>query len=91
MTLKTSIKKDKFSGYVIGRKLWENNPDGKTASQKNFTYYPEKEHGKPPYLFKTKAQALKSYNKLKKQNKFPADQSNAVVFKFSKKTYLDRY
>ena len=75
-------KISKIKGYVIGRKLID--VDGK---EKPFTYYPRTKCGVPPYLYKTKLQATKEF----KKGKFPADQSNAIVTKFSKKVYLDRF
>lgn len=76
----------KFTGYIIGRKMYDY--DGKL---KAFSYYPREEHGKPPYWYKNKSEAIKSFKKMKEKNQFPASESNAVVTKFTKKTYLDRY
>jgi hypothetical protein len=81
----------KYDGYAIGRQLYENNDDGKTASKKDFTYFPEKVHGKPPYFYKNKKDAIKHFKKLKLKNKFPANQENSKIIKVTKKTYLDRY
>ena len=75
----------KFKGYVIGRKLL----DG--SRRKNFTYYPREVRGQPPFHFRTKAQAMKKLETLKEKGKFPGTESNAVVFKFTRPTYLDRY
>lgn len=83
---KTKVMKDKvpsdYKGYVIARKLLDD-----YDREKYYTYYPEEEHGKPPFLYKTKAQAMKRY----KTGKFPADQSNAKVVKYKGEMYLDRY
>jgi hypothetical protein len=75
-----------YNGWVIGRKLVDF--DGKT---KPFAYYPHVAHGKPPYWYKTKEEAEHAFEWQRKRNKFPGDQSNAVVVKFTKKVYLDRY
>jgi hypothetical protein len=75
-----------YKGWVIGRKLIDH--DGKL---KPFSYYPPTVHGKPHYLYKTKAEAMKAFKWQKAHDKFPGDQDNAVVVKFSKKVYLDRY
>ena len=79
-------KIERIKGYVIGRKLIDLD-----EKEKPFTYYPRKKCGKPPYLFKTKSEAMKTFKKMKKKGEFPADQSNAIVVKFNKKIYLDRY
>lgn len=75
-----------YRGWIIGRKLID--LDGKL---KPFAYYPRKEHGRPPYLYKTKEEATSAFNWQKKRDKFPGNQSNATVVKFTKKVYLNRY
>lgn len=75
-----------YRGWIIGRKLIDF--DGKT---KPFSYYPHKEHGKPPFWYETKAEATSAFNSQKQREKFPGDQDNSVVVKFTKKVYLDRY
>lgn len=76
----------KYTGWIIGRKLYDF--DGKL---KPFSYYPNNFHGKPPYWYKNKSDAMKHFKHMKEKNKFPGNQSNTVVVKFSKKVYLDRY
>lgn len=83
---KKSKYKFKFTGYIIARKLYDD--DGKL---KPFSYYPRREHSKPPYWYRTKPQALKALNRMKKYNRFPGNQSNSTVVKFTRNTYLDRY
>lgn len=75
-----------YKGWIIGRKLIDH--DGKL---KSFSYYPPVEHGKPNHWYKTKAEATKALKRQKERNKFPGDQPNAIVVKFSKKVYLNRY
>ena len=75
-----------FKGYIIGRKLYDF--DGKL---KSFSYYPRIKGRKPPYWYKTKSEAIRVFNWQKEHNKFPGNQSDAVVVKFTKRTYLDRY
>lgn len=83
---KVLFPKNFFRGYIIGRKLIDD--DGKT---KPFSYYPRKEHGKPPHWYKTKVEAQRAFKRMKAQHKFPASDSNSVVTKFTEKSYLDRY
>jgi hypothetical protein len=75
-----------YRGYIIGRKLIDF--DGKT---KPFAFYPRKEHGRPPYWYKSKAEAIRAFNWHKERDKFPGSYETAVVVKFTKKVYLDRY
>ena len=75
-----------FKGYIIGRKMYDF--DGKL---KPFSYYPRVKGGKPSHWYKTKSEATKAFKWQKSRNKFPGNQSNAVVIKFTKKSYLDRY
>ena len=77
----------KWKGWVIARKLF----DPSTNKKSYFTYYPREFDGKPTYFFKTKSMALKEWNKLKEQNKFPANQSNVKLVKYKPSMYLNRY
>ena len=73
----------KFHGYVIGRKLDDDN-----GITRNYTYYPNDYHGKPPYMFKNKSNAKKYLKKHPDKFLHP---ENSVVFKYTPKSYLDRY
>ena len=75
-----------YKGWIIGRKLIDF--DGKT---KPFSFYPRVKHGKPPYWYETKEEAIRTFNRQKSRGRFPGTESNAVVVKFTKKAYLDRY
>ena len=75
-----------YRGWIIGRKLIDF--DGKL---KPFAFYPRKEHGRPPYWYKTKEEAKRAFDWQKKREKFPGNQSNSVVVKFTKEVYLNRY
>ena len=86
MTTSCEKRKASWKGYIIARKLIDND-----EKEKPFTYYPAKSCGKPPYLYKTKKQATNVYNRMKKKDEFPANQSNTEVVKFKKEMYLDRY
>jgi len=75
-----------YRGWIIGRKLIDF--DGKL---KPFAFYPGKEHGRPPYWYKTKEEAQRVFDRKKKRGEFPGNQPNSVVVKFTKKVYLNRY
>lgn len=75
-----------YKGWIIGRKLIDF--DGKIRS---FSFYPRKEHGRPPHWYKTKEEAERALDWQEKRGKFPASESNAVVVKFTKEVYLDRW
>lgn len=75
-----------YRGWIIGRKLIDFD-----EKLKPFAYYPNKEHGKPPYWYKTKTEATRALNWHKERDKFPGSEPNAIVVKFTKKVYLNRY
>lgn len=75
-----------YTGWIIGRKLTDF--DGKV---KPFSFYPRREHGRPPYLYKAKEEAINAFNRQKARGEFPGSEPNAVVVKFTKKVYLNRY
>lgn len=98
MTMKTTRRESehagvygaRYSGWVFARELIDN--DGK---KKLFTYYPCEEHGKPPYLYDTKVQAVaamrKALNSKEYLGKWPFDQSDVKLVKYQPRMYLDRY
>jgi hypothetical protein len=73
-----------WSGWVIGRKMY-----GDDNEVHNYTYYPKEKGGRPPYLYPTKAHALRALKHPK--NSWLTHEANMIVFKFSKNAYLDRY
>jgi len=83
---KSDTPKVCYRGWIIGRKLIDF--DGKP---KPFTYYPKAKHGKPPYWYNTKQEAINAFNRQKARSKFPGNQPNSMVVKFTEKVYLDRY
>jgi hypothetical protein len=76
----------KWKGFVIVRPLVDF--DGK---EKLFTFYPRKEHGEPPYLFKTRKKAEQEFAKEKADSIMKSMWDGAKVVKFKPEMYLDRY
>jgi hypothetical protein len=78
---------EKYKGYVIARKLIEN----ENLKPKPFTYYPSVKGGKPPYLFSSKTKAKKFMQSRKWKNNMLSGESNLVLVKYKPRMYLDRY
>jgi len=79
---KMDIKK--LNGYVIVRMMLN-----ELNELKPYTYYPTKEHGKPPFFFKNKNNAIKKLNS--KSMDFYKFGNELKVLKFKPYMYLDRY
>lgn len=69
-----------YSGWVFARELIDD--DGK---MKLFAFYPREEHGVPPYLYKTKTQAVAALRRGLMRH------SDAKLVKYQPRMYLDRY
>lgn len=74
----------KWKGWVIARRLYDD--DG---SLKWFTFYPNKENGKPSHFYRTKMEAEKAYEE-KNKSWLPFDKETKVM-RYKPEMYLNRY
>jgi hypothetical protein len=71
-----------WKGYLIARQLFN-----ESNQLQDYAFYPRIKGGKPPFLYKTKKQAMRIWNK----GKHTGILYKTKVVKFKKSMYLDRF